>query len=76
MPGSRRCVHASRDSPRPKTLLIFGREPGSLRGINASGGYGFLHDLVELAGGVDVLGDIKQAAVSMSSEMVSLAHPR
>ena len=56
--------------PRPKTLLIFGREPGSLRGLNASGGYGFLHDLVELAGGTDVLGDVKQAAVSMSTEMV------
>jgi iron complex transport system substrate-binding protein len=61
--------------PRPKTLLIFGREPGSLRGINASGGYGFLHDLVELAGGVDVLGDTKQAAVSMSSEMVLARAP-
>jgi iron complex transport system substrate-binding protein len=55
---------------RPRTLLIFGREPGSLRGINASGGYGFLHDLLELAGGADVLSDVKQAAVSMSSEMV------
>ena len=25
--------------PRPRTLLVFGRESGSLRGINASGGY-------------------------------------
>lgn len=56
--------------PRPRTLLVFGREPGSLRGINASGGYGFLHDLLEVAGGTDVLSDIKQATVSMSSEMV------
>ena len=37
--------------PRPKTLLVFGREQGSLRRINASGGYGFLHDVLELAGG-------------------------
>jgi iron complex transport system substrate-binding protein len=44
--------------PRPKTLLVFGREPGSLRGINASGGYGFLHDLLELAGGTDVLAEV------------------
>ncbi|MEQ1912035.1 MAG: helical backbone metal receptor, partial [Vicinamibacterales bacterium] len=56
--------------PRPRTLLLFGREPGSLRSINASGGYGFLHDLVELAGGSDILSDLKQAAVPMSSEMV------
>ena len=61
--------------PRPRTLLLFGREPGSLRGINASGGYGFLHDLVELAGGSDVLGDLKQAAVAMSSEMVLTRAP-
>jgi iron complex transport system substrate-binding protein len=61
--------------PRPRTLLLFGREPGSLRGINASGGYGFLHDLVELAGGSDVLSDLKQAAVPMSSEMVLARAP-
>lgn len=61
--------------PRPRTLLVFGREPGSLRAINASGGYGFLHDLLDLAGGTDVLGDIKRAAVSMSSEMVITRAP-
>lgn len=61
--------------PRPRTLLVFGREPGSLRGINASGGYGFLHDLLELAGGADVLGDIRQQSVSMSTEMVLARAP-
>ncbi|OYW04320.1 MAG: hypothetical protein B7X11_03090, partial [Acidobacteria bacterium 37-65-4] len=39
--------------PRYRTLLIFGREPGSLRGVYASGGVGFLHDLLEIAGGDD-----------------------
>lgn len=61
--------------PRPRSLLIFGRESGALRGINASGGYGFLHDLLELAGAVDVLSDIRQAAVPMSSEMVLARRP-
>ncbi len=60
---------------KPRVLLLFGREPGSLRGMNASGGYGFLHDLLELAGGTDILGDIKQAAVSMSTEMVLARRP-
>ena len=32
--------------------------------INASGGYGFLHDLLELAGGADVLGDLTQQSVA------------
>lgn len=61
--------------PRPRTLLVFGRQPGSLRGINASGGIGFLHDLLELAGGEDVLGNIRQQAVAMSTEMVLARAP-
>jgi iron complex transport system substrate-binding protein len=56
--------------PRPTTLLIFGRDPGALRHINASGGYGFLHDVLELAGGGDVLGDLKQQSVDVTTEMI------
>lgn len=56
--------------PRPRTLLVFGREAGSLRRIQASGGYGFLHDLLELAGGNDVMGDVQRESVEMSSETV------
>lgn len=56
--------------PRPRTLLVFGRDPGTLRHINASGGYGFLHDVLELAGGADVLDDLKRQAVDMSTEMI------
>jgi len=55
---------------KPRTLLVFGREAGTLRHINASGGYGFLHDLLELAGGTDVLGDMKKQSVDLSTEMV------
>ena len=60
---------------RPRTLLIFGREPGSLRHINASGGIGFLHDLLDLAGGIDVLADIQKQAVDMSTEMILSRSP-
>jgi len=56
--------------PRPKTLLIFGREPGALRRVDASAGYGFLHDLLELAGGSDVLGDLNKQSIDMSTEMI------
>jgi len=28
-------------------VLLFGREPGSLRSLYASGGYGFMHDMLE-----------------------------
>jgi len=60
---------------RPKTLLVFGREPGSLRGIDASGGVGFLHDMLEAAGGADVLADAKQQSVMMSTELVLARAP-
>ena len=61
--------------PRPKTLLVFGREPGSLRNINASGGTGFLHDMLEAAGGSDVLADIHRQSVNMTTEMVLARMP-
>jgi iron complex transport system substrate-binding protein len=62
-------------SPRPRTLLVFGREPASLRGIEASGGVGFLHDMLETAGGTDVLADVKQQSVTMTTEMVLARAP-
>ena len=61
--------------PRPKTLLIFGREPGGLRQINASAGYGFLHDVLELAGGSDVLNDLKRQSATLSTEMILTRAP-
>ena len=61
--------------PRPKTLLVFGRESGTLRHIDASGGYGFLHDVLELAGGSDVLGDLQKQSVEMSAEMILTRAP-
>jgi iron complex transport system substrate-binding protein len=61
--------------PRPRTLLIFGRDPGTLRHIDASGGYGFLHDVLELAGGSDVLGDLQKQSVEMSTEMILTRAP-
>jgi iron complex transport system substrate-binding protein len=61
--------------PKPKTLLIFGREPGSLRQIDASAGYGFLHDVLELAGGDDVLSDLKRQSAMLTTEMILARAP-
>jgi cobalamin transport system substrate-binding protein len=60
---------------RPKTLLVFGREPGTLRNIDASGGVGFLHDMLEAAGGTDALADAKQQSVMLSTELVLARAP-
>jgi len=61
--------------PRPLTLLVLGREPHTLRNIYASGGYGFLHDMVVAAGGRDVLDDIKRESVTLSPELILARAP-
>ena len=61
--------------PRPKTLLVFGREPGSLRNIYASAGRGFLHDMLIAAGGQDVLQDIEKESAQISAEIILARAP-
>jgi iron complex transport system substrate-binding protein len=65
----------TRGLPRPTTLLVFGRQPGTLMGIDASGGEGFLHDMLETAGGINVFGDIRRQSVQASTEMVLARRP-
>jgi iron complex transport system substrate-binding protein len=62
-------------SPKPRTLLVFGREPGALRGIYVSGGRGFLHDMLEAAGGDNVYADVQSESVQVSSEMILARAP-
>ncbi len=47
-----------------------GRETKTLRNLNASGGVGFLHDVLEIAGGTNLFADVKREAVTVSSEML------
>lgn len=54
--------------PKRRTALLFGREPGTLRSLYASGGVGFLHDLLELAGGIDVFADVRRENLQVSTE--------
>lgn len=61
--------------PRPRTLLVIGRDPGTLRNINASGGYGFLSDLLDVAGGENVFADLARQSVQVSTEMLLTLAP-
>jgi len=61
--------------PRPKTLLVFEREGSALRNIYASGGFGFLHDMVVAAGGENVFADVKQQSVQATSELILARRP-
>jgi iron complex transport system substrate-binding protein len=65
----------SATGPRPRTLLVFGRERGSLRNIYASGGRGFLHDMLETAGGVNVFADVDRESVQVTTELVLARAP-
>jgi cobalamin transport system substrate-binding protein len=60
---------------RPRTLLVFGREPRTLRNIYASGGRGFLHDMLEAAGGEDVFADIDRESVQATTELILARAP-
>jgi iron complex transport system substrate-binding protein len=74
-----RSIAAIRESvanlPHPRTMLVFEREPSSLRNISASAGYGFLHDMLEAAGGEDLFGDIKRESVQATTEMILARKP-
>jgi len=61
--------------PRPRTLLVFERDPTSLRGLYASGGVGFLHEMLEIAGGVNVFADVQREAVQPSTETLLARAP-
>jgi len=61
--------------PRPRVALVFGREAGTLRNIFVSAGVGFLHDLVETAGGQNAFADVKRESIQVSSEAVLARAP-
>jgi len=61
--------------PRPRVLLVFGREAGSLRNVYASGGRGFLHDMLTAAGGVNVFAEVAQESVQATTELVLARAP-
>jgi ABC-type Fe3+-hydroxamate transport system substrate-binding protein len=61
--------------PRPRTLLVIAREPGSLRNVFASGGSGFQHDMLTLAGGENVFDGSVSRAAQVTTETILQAAP-
>jgi iron complex transport system substrate-binding protein len=61
---------------KPRTLLVFGHERGALRGIYASGGVGFLDDMLTIAGGRNVFADVTQQSVQASTEQIIARRPQ
>jgi iron complex transport system substrate-binding protein len=61
--------------PRPRTLLVFGRDAETLRGIYASGAVGFLHDMLVAAGGTNVFADVARQSIQTTSELAVARAP-
>jgi iron complex transport system substrate-binding protein len=61
--------------PRPRTLLIFERQPFTLTGLLASGGVGFLSDVLEAAGGENVFANVHRQSLPVSTETIIAQRP-
>jgi iron complex transport system substrate-binding protein len=66
---------SSAGRPRPRTALVFNRDAGSLRGLFVAGGAGFLHDMLDVAGGTNVFADVHQPSVQASTEALIARAP-
>jgi iron complex transport system substrate-binding protein len=61
--------------PRPRVLLVFERQPKTLRELYASGGVGFLNEILEIAGGRNVFDDVERESVQPSTETLLSRRP-
>jgi iron complex transport system substrate-binding protein len=73
--GLARVRQAAGQGARPRTVLVIGRQPGSLRSIEVSGGYGFLHDLLVTAGAENVFGDVPRESLTVTTETLLARAP-
>ena len=64
-----------RSHPRLRTLLVFSRQPQSLQQMYVSGGVGFLDDILRIAGGANVFGDVPRESVQPSHEILLARAP-
>jgi len=61
--------------PAPRTMVVMGRDAMALRGVYASAGVGFLHELLGVAGGEDVFADVAREGVQPSNETLLTRAP-
>ncbi len=59
----------------PKVLVVIERQPKTLREIYVSGGTGFLHEMLEAAGGQNVFGAVARESVQPSHETLIARAP-
>jgi iron complex transport system substrate-binding protein len=64
-----------RGRTKPNVLLVIGRQPGTLREIYVSGGVGFLHEMLEIAGGRNTFADVARESAQPSRETILARAP-
>ena len=65
-----------RGRPKPRTMLVMGRDAMALRGVYVSAGVGFLHELLDVAGAEDVFVDLKREGIQPSNETMIVRAPQ
>jgi len=65
-----------RGRPQPRTMLVFERQPGTLREVYASGGVGFLNEMLSIAGARNVFADVSRESVQPSIETMLARAPQ
>lgn len=76
--GVERELEATRDAvagSRRRVLLVFGRRTGSFANLFVSGGVGFLHEVLEIAGGDNVFADVRHPSFKAGLEAVLARRP-
>jgi cobalamin transport system substrate-binding protein len=58
---------------RLRTLVVFGREAGAIRSVNVSGATGFIHDMLEAAGGRNVAVEPRESVQLNTESILALA---
>jgi len=61
--------------PKPRVLLVIDRQPKTLREIYVSGGVGFLHEMLETAGGTNAFADVTRESAQPSHETLITRAP-
>ena len=64
-----------RGRSKPRVLLVIGRQPKTLREVYVSGGRGFLHEILDIAGGTNVFADVARESVQPSNETLLARAP-
>ena len=62
--------------PRPRTVLVLDRQPGTLREVYVSGGIGFLQDMLTAAGGENAFADSRTESAQPSTETLLTRAPQ